>query len=99
MALDTAVIYTGTVYTRVVYTPADYTTADCAEVGQTAVDTRPVDDGPRYTRDTTTSKGKEEGRNSVSSPVFNQLSMIRRRIETSRSINVGFFALPSIFLR
>ncbi|KYN22959.1 Limulus clotting factor C, partial [Trachymyrmex cornetzi] len=74
--LDTAVIYTGTVYTRVVYTPADYTAADCTE------------DGTWYTG--TTATGVADGRGRVLSPVFNQLSVIRRRIETSRGIMRSF---------
>ncbi|KYM77777.1 hypothetical protein ALC53_11788 [Atta colombica] len=83
--LDTAVIYTGTVYTRVVYTPADYTAADCMEMPRPGCK---LDDGTWYTGTTTT--GIADGRGCVLSPVFNQLSVIRRRIETSRGIMRSF---------
>lgn len=87
LALDTAVIYTRTVYTRVVYTLADYTAPDCTEVGQTEVDTQPGYGTMRHGRrrrycDSGVSRRGERGR--VLSSVFNQLSVIMRRMEMSK---------------
>lgn len=103
MALDTAVIYTRTVYTGVVYTPEDYTAPDCTEVGQTEVDTRPGCGtmGHGYTGGDTLRQRGREGGGRVSSSVFNQLSVIMRRMEVSKEASwdpsrpPGFLAISS----
>lgn len=56
-----------------------------------------LDDGTWYTGTTTT--GVAGGRRRVLSPVFNQLSVIRRRIETSRSIMRPFAPSSTLLQR